>query len=137
MRQTLAPNKMKKIYNYIFYRTYLKTLKYFSINAIFRTASFLSKFLFINIITLCSFINKKFTTENIELIIGIAAIISFVNLKFLNEINSKLIINETENLKVNSFWDFLIDFYAEISILLFIISFGVEISTIIFFLALI
>ena len=137
IRKRQTAKKIKKIYNYIFYRTYLISLKYYSINAISRTASYLSIFIFLNILTLSSFINYEFTSEYIEIIIGIAAITSLLNLKFLNEINTKLIINETENLKVKNLWNVLIDFYAEISILLFMISLGAELNIIIFFLALI
>ena len=127
---------MRKIYSYIFYRTYLKTSKFIKENAISRTSSFLSVFLFFNLISIVLLFEKTLVKEYYYLIILICAVISFFNLIYLSSRNSNIFIQESQRLSVKSYWNILIDYYPHISILFFLFCAGSTIEIYLYFLGL-
>lgn len=122
---------MRKIYSYIFYRTYRSTFKAYPTNAILRTSGFLSVFLLFNIMSNSLFFEEFLTKQNFKLVLILATIVCFLNLIFLNERNAKLMIHESEYLKVKKVWKYAIDFYPQMSILLFLIAVKASITTIV------
>ena len=127
---------MRKIYSYIFYRTYLKTPELHKENAISRTSRFLSVLLFINLISIVLLFEKTLVKEYFYLVISICAIISFLNLNYLSSRNSNIFIQEAQRLSVKSYWNILIDYYPHISILFFLFCTGSTIEIFLSFLGL-
>jgi hypothetical protein len=128
--------KIVKIYEYIYYRTYFVISKTNSISPSYSSASLLSITFLLNVFTIYFFLKEPFEMIGFYFFLSIGIAISFLNLRyFLDEIKIKSINSEYENLKVNRLWNYLIDSYPWLSILIFLLSAGANYNTIFTFVA--
>ena len=95
----------------------------------YRTTKFLAILLFFNILS-ASVLLKEYLTKQMFKITLIFAMLIFVSIiYFINDRKAKLIIQESESLKVNKFWEYVVDFYPHSSFLFFLVAVKASIST--------
>ncbi len=119
-----------KIYDFIYYRTYIAVSKTNQISPISSSARLLSITLLINVMTLFFLFEIQFSEIGFYIICGLALLGSFYILNRYNDSNAETIITRYTSTKINKIWTHLIDLYPDISIILCITATGASINTI-------
>lgn len=119
-----------KIYDFIYYRTYLSLSKTNTISSITSSARLLSTTLLINIMTFFFLFEKHFSETGFYIACVLATLGSFYVLNRFNDKKAKIIIREYSEKKINKIWICLIDYYPDLSLLICIISTGANLYTI-------
>lgn len=125
---------IKKVYNYLFYRTYEIILKTNQFSPESSSSRFLSVVFVVNILSIYSFIFNDYTPFAFYSFGIFAFIISILNLRYFNSNKCKTIIFEFKDLKVNNVFKYLTDSYLCLSFLFLLISIGAGYITIMYYL---
>lgn len=125
-----------RIYNFMYYRTYLMISKTNKLSPVSSSARLLAIGFSINILALFFFFENQLpkTKKSFYFFVGVGIVGSFYIIYYFSDRNTYYIINEYLKIKVNKFWSFLADYYFDISVLLLSISTGVELYSILYIL---
>lgn len=127
---TLKKSMIEKIYDFIYYRTYIAVSKTNHFSPVSSSARLLSLTLLINAMTLFFLFEIQFSEIGFYIICGLVFLGSFYILDHYNDEKARAIIVKYKFVKIKKIWIYLIDFYPDISILLCITSTGASINTI-------
>lgn len=115
---------IKKVYHYLFYRTYQSILKTNKTSSETSSARLLSIAFFVNIFSVYFFVFKSFDKNIFFAFCAIGFFISILNLRYLNDAKCKLIIYEFKSFKANLFCKYLVDSYYYLSFFILFVSLG-------------
>ncbi|MET0944899.1 MAG: hypothetical protein ABWY22_05795 [Flavobacterium sp.] len=125
---------IKKVYHYLYYRTYEVILKTNKTSSESSSARFLSILFLINIITVYSIFFNKYNNIAFYIccIVGIG--LSIFNLVYFNDAKNKSLIFEFKDLKIKSGYKYLVDIYPYVSALFLLISIEVSYTALFYYL---
>ncbi len=111
----------QNIFDYIYYKTYTIISKTNYLSPIHSSAYLLSISAFINVMSIFLLFKNNFSIYGFYVFCGIGIFILFYILNRFNERNAKRIIKTYGLKKVNKIWDYLIDYYPDLSIFLLVV----------------